>query len=76
MSRQLIRPLLPPKSAAAALSVSVSTLRRMTANGRIPKPVQISDRRIGYRQDDLDRFLAGIPENSGALHDAHAKDAL
>lgn len=57
MPRQLIRPLVPPKVAAAALSVSLSTLKRMTAAGRIAKPVKISDRRVGYRADDLDRFL-------------------
>lgn len=57
MHRQLIRPLIPPKVAAAALSVSLSTLKRMTRAGRIPKPVQISDRRVGYRAADLDVFL-------------------
>jgi predicted DNA-binding transcriptional regulator AlpA len=54
-----VRPLLPPKVAAAALSVSLSTLKRMTAAGHIPKPVRISDRRVGYRPADIDRFLIG-----------------
>lgn len=53
------RPLLPPKVAATVLSVSLSTLKRMTAAGQIAKPVRISDRRIGYRPADLDRFLIG-----------------
>lgn len=54
-----VRPLLPPKVAAAVLSVSLSTLKRMTKSGHIPKPVKISNRRVGYRQSDLDRFLTG-----------------
>jgi excisionase family DNA binding protein len=52
------RTLLTPADAARALSVSRSTLDRMVAAGRLPKPVRISDRRIGFRVCDIEAFGA------------------
>lgn len=52
------RTLLTPDDAARALSISRSTLDRMVAAGRLPKPVRISDRRIGFRVADIEAFGA------------------
>ena len=48
--------LLKTKDAARALSVSVGTLRNLVASGRLPPPVQISTRRIGWRLANLEAF--------------------
>lgn len=51
------RVLAAPK-AAEMLDVSVSALRRNAASGRLPAPVQITARRLGWRVRDLRNFLA------------------
>lgn len=45
--------------AAAYLNVSVSTLSRWRRNGMGPRYVPIGEKRIGYRQPDLDVWLEG-----------------
>lgn len=50
--------LLTTKDAAKSLSVSVGTLRNLVASGRLPPPVQISARRIGWRLADIQAFTA------------------
>jgi excisionase family DNA binding protein len=40
------------------LGVTANTIRSMRAEGRIPKPVPISKRRIMYRESDLTAWLA------------------
>ncbi|WP_412759866.1 helix-turn-helix transcriptional regulator [Methylobacterium litchii] len=52
------RTLLTARDAARALSVSRSTLERMVAAGKLPPPVRISDRRIGFRVADIEAFGA------------------
>ncbi|MER2197176.1 helix-turn-helix domain-containing protein [Methylobacterium brachiatum] len=54
MTPQIFRPLLTPRDAAKALSVSPSTLRRLVESGRLPPPVRLSERRIAFRPEDLD----------------------
>lgn len=54
------RPLMTPKDAAKALSVSPSTLRRLVEAGRLSPPIQLSERRIAYRPEDLDKLCATL----------------
>lgn len=54
MPSTAFRPLLNPRDAAKALSVSPSTLRRLVEMGRLPPPVRLSERRIAFRPEDLD----------------------
>ena len=48
--------LLAPKDAAAALGISISTLKRLVADGALPKPKQISENRVGHRYIDLETY--------------------
>ena len=42
-------------------------LRRKVKAGEFPKPIELSDRRIGWREDEVDEWLASRPrrENGG-----------
>jgi predicted DNA-binding transcriptional regulator AlpA len=40
------------------LRVSLAILQRLRSSGAGPRFVQISDRRIGYRRDDVEAWLA------------------
>jgi predicted DNA-binding transcriptional regulator AlpA len=42
---------------AAILSVSTRTLARMEGRGELPPRVQVSDRRIGWRSSDIEKFI-------------------
>ncbi len=50
--------LLSHEEAAKMLGCSIATVKRMVQEGRLPQPVQISQRRIGHRLADLKK-LAG-----------------
>ncbi|KAB1078397.1 helix-turn-helix transcriptional regulator [Methylobacterium soli] len=43
--------------AAAFLSVGTSTLDRMIADGRLPRPLKISTRIVGWRESTLQAVL-------------------
>lgn len=47
------RRVLPTKDAAAFLSLSLSTFRRLRAQGAIPSPLMLSQRRQGWLIGDL-----------------------
>ena len=49
--------ILTADEAAAFLSISKSTLLRLTANQQLQK-IQISDRRVGWVYSELIRFVA------------------
>ena len=49
--------ILTADEAAAFLSISKSTLLRLTANQQLQK-IQISDRRVGWVYSELTRFVA------------------
>ena len=58
------RRVLPTKESAAFLGISVSTLRRLRDQRTLPKPIELSTRRIGWRIGDLcdyqDARIAGL----------------
>ena len=45
--------ILSAKQAAELLGLSVATFRRLHWSGRLPAPVQLSTRRIGWKLRDL-----------------------
>lgn len=51
--------LLSTRQAAGRLSVSVSTLKRLAAQGTFPAKVKISAGRIGYVEAEIDRWIEG-----------------
>lgn len=46
------------RAACEASSLSVSTMRRLVRDGRGPRVLKLSDRRIGIRSADLAEWLA------------------
>ena len=51
--------LLSHSEAAKMLGCSVSTVKRMVAEGRLPEPLRISEHRIGHRIADIKNMIAG-----------------
>jgi predicted DNA-binding transcriptional regulator AlpA len=49
--------LLTRREAAAVLTISTRTLDRLERNGKAPRKVQISERRIGYPASEIENFL-------------------
>lgn len=45
------------KQVADLLSVSTRTLTRMENRGELPPRIQITDRRVGYRESDIAAFI-------------------
>ncbi|HQT38710.1 MAG TPA: AlpA family phage regulatory protein [Acidocella sp.] len=46
------------KAAAAMLGIAPITLRRQSEIGKGPPRVRISDRRVGYRESEVQAFIA------------------
>lgn len=46
------------KDAAAMLGLNPRTLQRHSEIGKAPPRVRITDRRVGYRESDLQTFIA------------------
>ncbi|NOU05932.1 MAG: helix-turn-helix domain-containing protein [Hyphomicrobiaceae bacterium] len=58
----LSRRLLTHAEAAQMLGCSVATVKRMVQQGRLPQPVEISERRIGHRMPDILAFVGTNPK--------------
>jgi predicted DNA-binding transcriptional regulator AlpA len=52
------------RETAKLLRVSVRTLRRMEVRGELPPRIRISDRIFGYRQSQIDSWLASRLEGA------------
>jgi len=52
--------------AAEYVGVSPSLFDEMVADGRIPKPVVLSERRYGWAQQELDAAIAELPRKGEA----------
>ena len=50
--------MLSPKNVAAYADVHKATVQRAVINGELPKPEQISSRRVGHRLIDVHNWLA------------------
>lgn len=58
--------LLPLEAAAAYLGdLSTRTFQTLVAQGYIPKPRQISEKRVGWLVADLDAFATSLPVADG-----------
>lgn len=59
---------LGPKDTAAFLGLTVSQIRRMRVDEILPRPIQFSERRYGWRVGDLIDWLdAGAPDEVDRL---------
>ena len=64
LTNREFRELLTQKEAARAVGVCVNTLRKMSNEGRFPKPFQRSARRLAFRRNDVEMWI-----NGGAVSD-------
>jgi len=48
---------LSQKEITIKLGISHTTLWRLRRSGDFPQPTQLSSRRIGWRQDEVERYL-------------------
>lgn len=53
----MIDPILPIKKAENATGLSKRTIYREMEAGRFPKPVQLSARRVGWRESDIKTWI-------------------
>lgn len=58
MAHQYSSPLMAPKEAAAATSLSRTYLQMMAENGHFPKPVRLGERRIAYVRAEVEAWIA------------------
>lgn len=49
--------ILTRKQVAERLSINVRTLFRLEARGRFPRPIYITDRRVGFRSSEIDAYI-------------------
>jgi len=56
-----VRCVLNREQAAEYLSVSPSLFDEMVGDGRMPRPVKLSERRFGWLQRELDEGAAALP---------------
>ena len=59
--------LISQKKAAEYCDLSISTLKRLRKIEDFPQPVQISERRIGYFQNEIEDWLNNRPKKGGGL---------
>lgn len=64
--------ILSEREAAAFVGLSVATMERKRTLGRGPRFVRLSERRLGYRVNDLVEWLA---ERASASHEPAITDA-
>lgn len=51
---------LPINEVCARVSLSERTVRRLVREGRFPRPVWVADRRIGWRDADIDAWIMAL----------------
>lgn len=49
---------LTPKAVCAKIALSRATLDRMVADGRFPKPLHLTERRLAYNAADVEAWMA------------------
>jgi predicted DNA-binding transcriptional regulator AlpA len=59
MTAAEFKDLLTRKEVAKQIGVCTVTLKRMYDEGRFPKPIQLSPRRLRFRRSDVDRWIRG-----------------
>ena len=56
--------MLDPREVARVAGISVSTIKRMVNDGRFPKPLNLSPRRIGWTGKDVRMWLEALHDQS------------
>jgi prophage regulatory protein len=49
------------KEVVTRVGLSASTIHRLKRKGRFPKPIRLSDFRVGYREREVSAWLASRP---------------
>ena len=55
---------LPPKAVCEKIALSRATLDRMVADGRFPKPMKLTERRMAYNAKDVEAWMAQQVESA------------
>lgn len=66
---------LTPKTVCKLTSLSRSTLDRIVASGDFPQPVRITQRRLAYRADEVEAWMAGKEQRREAVMQELADEA-
>ena len=56
--------ILSAKAVAAKTSLSIPHIRRAAKEGGFPKPVQLSEARMGWLENDVDAWVSAISATS------------
>lgn len=67
--------ILPRARVAELLGLNLSTIWRMCQRGEFPRPIRLSPARCGWRQRDIEAWLAAREAASTPVVDADAADA-
>ena len=51
-------------SVAEALSLSMATVKKLVAAGDLPKPRQLTAKRVGWRVTDIEAWVESRPEST------------
>jgi predicted DNA-binding transcriptional regulator AlpA len=54
------------REAAAMMNFSIPHFRTLYRTGKVPKPIKLSERKLGWRLFDLERWLAEKSEEAAA----------
>ena len=58
--------ILSAKAVAAKTSLSIPFIRRSAKEGSFPRPIQISQGRLGWLEKDIDSWMSNLsPSNKG-----------
>jgi len=56
---------LSPKSTSEMVSYPVRSIRRMVTEGKFPKPINLSEKRIAYLESEVKAWMADRVKASG-----------
>ena len=60
----MIDPILRIPEVVAVTGLSRSTIHRRRATGQFPKPVKLGKQNVGWRQSEVEEWLASLPRAS------------
>ncbi|MDE2761598.1 MAG: AlpA family phage regulatory protein [Gemmatimonadota bacterium] len=63
--------ILRPPEVVEEIGVSKASLYRWIRSGRFPPPIKLGPRRVGWRREDVDAWIAGRP-NKGSVDEDEA----
>jgi prophage regulatory protein len=53
-----------PKAVCEKTAISRATLDRLVKDNRFPKPIRLTERRLAYREDEVDEWMKSIAQRA------------